>query len=161
MCSLWQHQQHKYVNITSEFWYANEINKLQEKWYLKLTWAKTDDILDSIPFKVFKSCSIKSAKYAFFFCLSLLGQSTNEGLRNWLWKFKDQISQCLFLNQWLCSFECFCPNIFAPFTIPQTFSVWHLISFLKIYISFVLSQYKNKAHCTYCSIGKFFCLFFS
>lgn len=31
--------------------------------------------------------------------------------------------------------------------------------FFKKYISFVLSQYKNKAHCTYCSIGKFFCLF--
>ncbi len=31
--------------------------------------------------------------------------------------------------------------------------------FFKKYISFVLSQYKNEAHCTYCSIGKFFCLF--
>lgn len=47
----------------------------------------------------------------------------------------------------------------APFTFLQTFSAWRLIFFFKKYISFVLSQYKNKAHCTYCSIGKFFCLF--
>lgn len=76
MCSLWQHQQHKYANLTSESWYVNEINKLQEKkLYLKLTWAKTDDILDSIPFRVIENCSIKSAKYAVG--LSLHGQSTN------------------------------------------------------------------------------------
>lgn len=68
MCSLWQHQQHKYANLTSESWYVNEINKLQEKkWYLKLTWAKTDDILDSIPFKVVEVSSVKSAKYAVCF----------------------------------------------------------------------------------------------
>lgn len=40
-----------------------------------MTWAKTDDILDSIPFKVIENSSIKSAKYAV--CLSLHGQSTN------------------------------------------------------------------------------------
>lgn len=47
----------------------------------------------------------------------------------------------------------------SPFTFLQTFSAWRLIFFFKKYILFVLSQYKNKAHCTYCSIGKFFCLF--
>lgn len=52
----------------------------------------------------------------------------------------------------------FCPNFCSFHFSANHFSVT-FNSFFKKYISFVLSQYKNKAHCTYCSIGKFFCLF--
>ena len=51
---------------------------------------------------------------------------------------------------WLFSFSC----IFDRFcSSANHFSVTFNL-FFKKYISFVLSQYKNKAHCTYCSIGK-------
>ena len=45
-----------------------------------------------------------------------------------------------------CIFDRFCSSA-------NHFSVTFNL-FFKKYISFVLSQYKNKAHCTYCSIGK-------
>lgn len=48
----------------------------------------------------------------------------------------------------------FCSFRFSANCFSVTFSF-----FFKKYISFVLSQYKNKAHCTKSSIGKFFCLF--
>lgn len=109
VCSLWQHQQHKYANLTSESWYVNEINKLQEKkWYLKLTWAKTDDILDSIPFKVVENCSIKSARYAVLF--ELAWSEHKLGAEEVIMEiFVDQSSHFFFFdrNESVDFFKCF------------------------------------------------------
>lgn len=61
-----------------------------------MTWAKTDDILDSIPFKVVEVSSIKSAKYAVLFELAWSEHKLGaEGVIMEIF-FKDQSSHCLF-----------------------------------------------------------------
>lgn len=98
------------------------------------------------------------------------------GLRRW-WRFffifyfilfslgNCQSCCCLFDSSFvfLLVFFFVSSRTFAPFfAAPQTFfQLWRLVFFSKKYISFVLSQYKNKAHCTYCSIGKKKLSFFS
>lgn len=126
---------------------------------MKLTWAKTDDILDSIPFKVIENCSIKFSQICSFVRACMVraqirgwgsdnGNSYNPSSNG---SFDSLYESAHFDASFVWSF--------APFTIPQTFFSVTFNFFFKKYISFVLSQYKNKAHCTYCSIGKFFCIF--
>ena len=122
-----------------------------------MTWAKTDDILDSIPFKVIENSLLSQPNMQFVWACMVRAQ-----IRGWgsdYGNFIDQNSHYSFdfLNESV-SFLCFCLNFCSFHSSANLFSVTFNF-FFKKYISFVLSQYKNKAHCTYCSIGKFFCLF--
>lgn len=136
------------------------INYRKRKWYLKLTWAKTDDILDSIPFEVIENCSIRSARYVFVWACMVRAQIRGWGSDYGNASIRALIASLIFFYGVCPFFQCFYPNFLFFFLrySANLFSVTFSF-FFKKYISFVLSQYKNKAHCTYCSIGKFFCLF--